>query len=89
MKQVLATYIPLPGTNKYWFYMRKHGCNSCGVRTYDPEVARQTPYPLGHHSHKEKSLNNKFQPTAVFKHYVIIILLPSGDTLGWIFRLLI
>ena len=27
--------------------MRNHGRDPCRVRTHDPEVARQTPYPLG------------------------------------------
>ena len=26
--------------------MRNHGCNPCEVQTHDPQVARQTPYPL-------------------------------------------
>ena len=30
--------------------MRNHDRNPCGVRTHDPEVAKQTPYPLGHRS---------------------------------------
>ena len=30
--------------------MRNHGRDPCGVRTQDPEVARQIPYPLGHRS---------------------------------------
>ena len=28
----------------------KYGRDPCGVRTDDAEVARQTPYPLGHRS---------------------------------------
>ena len=42
---------PLPGTNKYWYLMRNHGRDPCWVQTYDPEVTRQTPYPLGHWCH--------------------------------------
>ena len=30
--------------------MRNHGCDPCGVQTHDSEVARRTPYLLGHHS---------------------------------------
>ena len=30
--------------------MRNHGRDQCGVRTHDPEDARQTPYPVGHRS---------------------------------------
>ena len=41
---------PLPGTNQYWCHMKNHGCDPCRVWTHDPEVARQTPYPLGHRS---------------------------------------
>ena len=28
--------------------MRNRGRDPCGVRTHDPEVAKQTPYQLGH-----------------------------------------
>ena len=30
--------------------MRNHGRDPCGVRTHDPEVAKQIPYPLGDRS---------------------------------------
>ena len=30
--------------------MRNHGRDPCGLQTHDPEVAKQTPYPLGHRS---------------------------------------
>ena len=56
VKQILATYINhsrvrlslFPGTNQYWCHMRNHGRDPCGVWNHDLEVARQTPYPLGH-----------------------------------------
>ena len=40
----------LPGINQYCCHMRNHGRDPCGVQTHDPEVVRQTPYPLGHRS---------------------------------------
>ena len=40
----------LPGTNQYWCHMKNHGRDPCEVRTHDPEVARQTHYPLGYRS---------------------------------------
>ena len=35
---------PLPGTrtNHYWWHMRNHGHDPCGVRTHNPEVAWHT-----------------------------------------------
>ena len=52
MKQVLATninhsrarFLEPTSTGVIW----NHGRDPCVVRTYDPEVARQTPYPLSH-----------------------------------------
>ena len=38
--------------------MRNHGRDPCGVRTQDPEVARQTPYPLGRRSPCIVSIEN-------------------------------
>ena len=56
MKQVLATYINhyriglLEGTSTGVIIMRNHVRDPHEVRAHDPEVARHTPYPLGHRS---------------------------------------
>ena len=40
--------------------MKNHGRVLCGVRTHDPEVARQTPDPLGYRSLRLESRHLTF-----------------------------
>ena len=58
---------PLPGINHYWCLLRNHGRDSCGVRTNDPQVARQTPYPLGHRLSLPKIQQSFTQPDRLYR----------------------
>ena len=71
--QLKSLSSPIYGTSQYWCHMRNHVCDSCGIRTHDPEVARQTAYPLGHRPSGLKSegcLN--FEWSFIAKLYSII-----------------
>ena len=57
-------------TSLYCCHMRNHGCDPCGVRTHDPEFARQTPYLLGHHSPLTMILEMKLHALLIFCIYL-------------------
>ena len=58
--------------------MRNHGREPCGVRIHDPEIARQTAYPLGHHSphdfaNKDFLSKRKERTATIYQKYNISI----------------